>query len=188
MKNNVVIFFIVYFSATVLSVDIYLNPRIPDGNVTNLVPNSSFECGPAGWGSKGELAGSMGDLTGLFGKVVTENPYDGKYCLRIVMTPETTPVCITDSPYCDYVIQRNPMAGHIGWIDSIVNDRYVMSAYMRSSVDGIKAKLQFVLGSFTTNSVVGTRTQTVTLTTNWQRFTYNYPIPQKQMYVAVGPD
>lgn len=163
------------------------NPRIPFINVLNMLPNSSFELGPDGWGTLGTITGWGGDISGLYGTVQVGGAWHGDQCLKIEMGPGITPVTHFDSPDLVRKEQHAPLAANLGWMEASVGQDYTLSAYMRADIPGVQAKLLFAYGSVASNSVTK-QWKTVTLSTEWQRYSFTQPAGQWDMYVAVGPD
>lgn len=68
-------------------------PQIATDGVKNFVPNSSFECGAANWGSfTYGLSGWAGNLYRLEGDVDDKAAQHGGHSLRIALAPKTLPV------------------------------------------------------------------------------------------------
>lgn len=59
-------------------------PRLMETDANNLVPNSGFELGTAGWSSLGETTAWGGDLSSLYGTVTTTEKFEGDRSLEIV--------------------------------------------------------------------------------------------------------
>src|ERR1039458_5720483 len=91
-------------------------PQISTQGVKNFVPNSSFECGTANWGSfTYGLSGWAGNLYRLEGEPDGTVAQHGRYSLKIALTSKTLPVFFFD--YYDPVRQpvRLVMAANQGW-------------------------------------------------------------------------
>ena len=91
-------------------------PQISTEGVKNFVPNSSFECGTANWGSfTYGLSGWAGNLYRLEGEADGAVAQHGQHSLKIALTPETLPVFYFD--YYDPVRQpvRRVLAANRGW-------------------------------------------------------------------------
>ncbi|MEA3401891.1 MAG: hypothetical protein U9R79_11695 [Armatimonadota bacterium] len=97
---------------------------IPDIGSTNLVPNSSFECGPDRWISAGHWR--------LFGEVVAEDAVHGSHCMRVEWSRETAPVFSFDY----YEMRRDPYTRPAvtseGWMRVEEGADYVFSMYLRA--------------------------------------------------------
>lgn len=166
------------------------NPQIPSTDARNLVPNSSFECGPCGWSSIGRPTAWGGDLCGLHGNVVQEDAVDGSSCLKIELGPGKTPVTQYDGYPAATVSQTSPLAANIGWIPVEVGETYTLSAYLRTDKPGTRARLLIRIG---VDPRVGYYTQpdhavTVELTDTWTRHSLTWVADEPQAFVAVGPD
>ena len=94
-------------------------PEISTGRVKNFVPNSSFECGAAGWGGwTYDLKSWAGNLFQLEGECDSAAAWHGGHSLKITLDPVTTPVFHYD--YFDPIVQpiRRVLAankGGFGW-------------------------------------------------------------------------
>ena len=150
----------------------------------NLVPNASFECGPAGWGSRSfRWLSGWTPMNRLFGAVVEDKtaPH-GKHCLKIELNAKTTPVVQFD--YFDLLRReiKAPLAGNIGFIELERGKPYVMTAHLRADKDGTPARLGIHYFD------EWTHTRKVTVGTKWQRFSYAFKARRNAGYVVVGPD
>ena len=68
-------------------------PQIGTEGVTNAIPNSSFECGTAGWGSLTfGLGGWEGNLFRLEGECDANHSRHGRQSLKITLDAATSPV------------------------------------------------------------------------------------------------
>lgn len=161
-------------------------PRIASIGSKNLLPNSSFECGTAGWSSLGQVTGWGGDLSGLYGEIESGGAWDGSDCLRIDMGP-ATPVTYSDSWPPDQDVQHSPLAANIGWVRVSKGSAYTLSTYMRTDTPGVKASLLFRHGGTPPNGI-STDSSMVTLTNQWQRYTITRTALEDDLCIAVGPD
>lgn len=161
--------------------------RVPHVAATNLLRNASFECGPDSWSTLGAPTAWGGDLSGLYGKVIRTESWDGQRCLAIEMGPGTTPETSFDVWPPSHVVQHAPLAGNLGWMIVPKGKPLTLSAYLRSTVPGTKARLQF---RFAGNAMEGVRTaaQDVVLSTEWKRYSFTHEALEEDVCIAVGPD
>ena len=156
-------------------------PQITADGVKNLIPNSSFECGEAGWGSfTYGLSGWAGNLYKLYGKIDNSTAYQGKSSLKI--SSEDFPVFYFD--YFEPVSQKvsRVYAANCGWFKVNQNDDLTLSAYMRAIDDGTKGELII-------NEANGRRqSKRVTINRDWERFEFSFKPSDKFFYIAVGLD
>jgi hypothetical protein len=164
------------------------NPRISSIGSKNLLPNSSFELGDDNWSSLGEVAGWTGDISGLFGEIQTGNSWDGNSCLRINMSPSTFPVSYGDVWPPDTKIQYSPLVANIGFAHVEQGALYTLSAYMKSDIQNIPAKLVFRYGGTPPSGGITTASKTVTLSNQWQRYSFTSTTSSDDLCIAVGPD
>jgi hypothetical protein len=164
-----------------------LNPRFEPTGSKNLTRNSSFECGSDLWSSLGEQTGWGGELSGLHGVIESGGAWHGGACLRIDMGPGVTPVTCFDVWPPDRDVQHAPMAASIGWIAVTPGQPVTLSAYLRSSVAGTKAR--FLL-RFAGNALepIQKVSHDVVLSDEWARFTFTQSALDEDMCIAVGPD
>ncbi len=118
-------------------------PQITSEDVTNAIPNSSFECGTAGWGSATFSLGGWdgGDLFRLEGECDASHAKHGHQSLKIALDSATAPVYWFD--YYQPVRQpvKRALAANRGWIVVKPGTPYTLSAYLRAEADGTAAQL-----------------------------------------------
>ena len=157
---------------------------IPAGGAVNRVPNASFECGTAGWGSEqlDRLKHWAGSMNRLFGRLDSKEAFHGQSSLRIELGPNCRPVSFFD--YYDLHRQSilAPAAANIGFVEVTPDEPHVLSIYMKAAKTDTPAVLtvkQFQAGSFQ---------KAVRLTTKWQRYTLPFRPKTAWCYVLAGPD
>ena len=158
-------------------------PQLSTTGVKNLIPNSSFECGPAGWGGWHSEPGGWGnDLCRLEGQIDWAGGAHGSNCLRIDLAPSTVPVFWFD--YFDAVRRpaRQIMAAHHGWVRALPGAPYTFSVYLRADVEGVIALI----------SVVQSRgrplTRQVKTGVQWKRHEFTFAPTDPFFYAAAGLD
>lgn len=139
----------------------------------NLVPNSSFECGPGGWLSYGYWK--------LFGEVVqTEAPH-GTHAMRLKWSREQAPVYSFDY----YEMRRDPYAKPDvvtdGWLRVRAGEKYVLSAWLRADAD----TAVILRACPATRGALGTR---VTVGTQWARYQYAFTAPDDLIFPQIEVD
>ena len=150
----------------------------------NLVPNASFECGGAGWGSA-EAQSYLHWATRLnrrFGSLDAAQAKHGACSFRIRLSPETVPVAFFD--YFDLVREPiwAPLLASLGYIEVVPGKRCTLSAWMKAARAGTPARLmvrEFERGQFD---------QAVTLSERWERHTLTFTPSRRWCYVLAGPD
>jgi hypothetical protein len=117
-------------------------PEISAEGAGNLIPNSSFECGGAGWGGfTWGLAGWAGNLFRLEAEVDGTVARHGSSSLKIALDPKTSPVFWFD--YFQPVRQpvRRVLAANHGWFTVEAGEKFTLSAFLRSDAEGVIAQL-----------------------------------------------
>ncbi|HVM46739.1 MAG TPA: hypothetical protein VMU04_01880 [Candidatus Acidoferrum sp.] len=158
-------------------------PQIPTEGVKNFVPNSSFECGAANWGSfTYGLAGWAGNLYRLEGEVDGSNSQHGHASLKIALSPGTLPVFYFD--YYDPVRQpvRRVLAANQGWFRVRPGEALTLSAFLRADSEGVAAQLA------ANEAPSHLRRKQVTVGKTWQRQEFTFVPGQPFLFIAVGLD
>ena len=158
---------------------------IAAGERTNRVPNASFECGPAGWGSaEWDRATHWGGrMNRLFGTVEAGGAFHGKHCLRISLTPQNQPVSFFDYYDLHRMPIRAPLAASIGFLEVRPGRSYTLSAYLKADADDTPARLavrQFSSGRHFDKAVTASR--------RWARSALTFKPTRRWCYVLAGPD
>jgi hypothetical protein len=163
-------------------------PRVPDTTATNLVPNSGFEAGEAGWSSLGRKTGYGGGLGSLFGKVTTAQKFEGAHSLEVALGPGKTVTTYYDVLPAATVRQLDPLAMNIGWITVIPGQSYTLSAYLKADRAGVPARLAVRFGGkILPSPEVKMIEQAVTLTTEWKRYAFTFQATEASAFVGAGP-
>lgn len=156
--------------------------EIPEAATKNLVPNSSFECGSAGWGSISDVPGWGGNLNRLLGEVVSVPCPAGSHALQMALDRETTPVCWFDYFALTRIPTLSVRAANRGWIPVEPGQPYTLSAYVRSEPAGIPVVLtEFI-------AFGGDERHRVTAAGEWARVEWTFRPSTSQVFVGVGPD
>ncbi|MGC8639120.1 MAG: hypothetical protein ACP5XB_04495 [Isosphaeraceae bacterium] len=158
-------------------------PQIGSDDVANAVPNSSFECGTAGWGSlTWGLGGWEGNLFRLEGECDASQATHGRQCLKIALDSATAPICWFDyyQPVRDPVTRV--LAANRGWIKVKPGEPLTLSAFLRADSEGAVAQLAV--------SEVQDRLEhrQVRVGKEWKRYTFTFVPSQPYLFVAVGLD
>ncbi|MHC1769118.1 MAG: hypothetical protein AB9869_33355 [Verrucomicrobiia bacterium] len=158
-------------------------PQIATEKVKNFVPNSSFECGTAGWGSyTWGLGGWAGNLYRLEGELDSTVAAHGQHALRISLNPQTLPVFWFD--YYEPIRQpvRRVLVANRGWFRVSPGERLTLSAFLRADADPVTGQLVAVEPG--DHSV----RQAVSVGREWKRFEFSFVPLQPFLYIAVGLD
>jgi len=156
-------------------------PQIPYDESGNFVPNSSFECGEAGWGSiTYGLSGWAGNLYKLEGEIDSSTSFHGKNSLKISLNPQNLPV-----HYFDYFTPvRQPvkrvLAANLGWLRIKPGDQYTLSVYMKANAPDTKGEL------LVTDSANRNQRKTFNVDTVWKRFEFTFTPSQEFIFIAAG--
>lgn len=151
-------------------------------DVANPIPNSSFECGTAGWGSYSPTIRMWGNMFRLHGEIDDTTAVHGRRSLRIPIAKGKAPSYAFD--YYDAVSAEayTVVAGHIGWMPVKQGDPYVISCYMKADRDGVPALL------LAQDSHKRIQRQSVTVGKEWKRYQYVCRPTGDYMWVGAGPD
>jgi len=155
---------------------------IPPAGAVNLLPNSSFECGTAGWGSIADLPGWGGNLNQLVGAVDDAAAKFHSSSFKIALTPENIPIYYFDYFPLYRVPVKAPLLANIGWISVEPGAQYTLSAYMKADSDGLVGVLSV------RQALRQTLRQQVKLKTDWQRHIFTFQPQVEQIFVALGLD
>jgi hypothetical protein len=158
-------------------------PQISTADVKNFVPNSSFECGTAGWGSyTWGLGGWAGNLYRLEAELDSAVAQHGQHALRISLDPSTLPVFWFD--YYEPIRQpvRCVLVANRGWFRVKPGERLTLSAFLRADADPVTAQLAAV--------EPGERSarQAVSVGREWKRQEFSFVPSQPFLFIAVGLD
>lgn len=158
-------------------------PQITTENVKNFVPNSSFECGGANWGSYTYgLSGWAGNLYRLEGEADAAVAQHGGCSLKIALAPKTLPVFWFD--YYEPVRQpvRRVLAANRGWFRVTPGEKLTLSAFLRADNDGVVAQLAAI------EAPSRMMRKTVTVGREWKRFEFTFAPRQPFLFIAAGLD
>jgi hypothetical protein len=158
-------------------------PQIATEGVKNFVPNSSFECGTANWGSyTWGLSGWADNLYRLEGELDAGLSQHGGHSLKIALDPATLPVFWFD--YYEPVRQpvRRVLVANRGWFRVQPGERLTLSAFLRANADAVTAQLAAVEpGDHTLRKAV-------TVGREWTRQEFSFVPSQPFLFLAVGLD
>jgi hypothetical protein len=158
-------------------------PQIATDGVKNFVPNSSFECGGANWGSYTYgLSGWAGNLYRLEGDVDIAAASHGGHSLKIALSPKTLPVFWFD--YYEPIRQpvRRVLAANRGWFRVTPGEKLTLSAFMRADNDNVVAQLVAI------EAPSRTLRKAVTVSRVWKRFEFPFAPHQPFLFIAAGLD
>jgi hypothetical protein len=158
-------------------------PQIATEGVKNFLPNSSFECGGANWGSfTYGLKGWGGNLYRLEGVVDAGAARHGAHSLKIALGPKTLPQFYFDyyEPVCEPV--RRVLVANRGWFRVKPGEKLTLSAFLRADAEGVAAQLAVV------EAPTRMRGKQVTVGTAWQRYEFTFAPAEPFIFIAVGLD
>ncbi|MEI7732018.1 MAG: glycosyl hydrolase [Verrucomicrobiota bacterium] len=158
-------------------------PQIATDHVKNFVPNASFECGTANWGSWHREPGGWGNhLYRLEGEIDTTGGAHGKQCLKIALSPERAPVYYFDYFETSRRPVRQALAANQGWFKVQPGEKLTLSAFLRADAERVAAQLAVIASD---GRVL---TREVRAETQWRRFEYTFTPTQPFCFIAVGLD
>ncbi|MEZ8219313.1 hypothetical protein B0813_002850 [Candidatus Fervidibacteria bacterium JGI MDM2 SSWTFF-3-K9] len=158
-------------------------PQIPTDGVVNFLPNSSFECGTAGWGSYApDLRWWMGNVFQLVGELDDKTSVHGKFSLKVSLSEPNLPTFYFD--WFDPVRQpvRSLITAHHGWIAVNRGQPYTFSAFMKSDRPNVVGVL------FVRQSDGRSLSRNFTLTTDWHRYSFTFTPQADFIWVGTGLD
>jgi hypothetical protein len=159
------------------------HPQISTEGVRNFLPNSSFECGSAGWGSYvPNLTSWSGNAYQQLGELDNTTAQHGRNSLRLSLDKAQPLKYRWD--YFDAVDQpiHTVLAVHAGWVPMQPGKRYVLSCFLKADKPNVPALLLVY------QSEGGTRQQAVQVGTEWQRFSFPFTTNAAFAWTAVGLD
>jgi hypothetical protein len=176
-------------SASTGSVSVHWLPRLPETEAKNLVPNSGFELGGAGWSSLGEMTGWGGSLSSLFGTVTTAEKFEGERSLEVALGPGKTLTTYYDCWPAATVVQHAPLAVNLGWISVVPEETYTLSAYLKADRPGVPARLVMRFGGDPApNPIPSNSEQAVIVSDQWERYVFTAKATAMSVCVGLGPD
>jgi len=143
---------------------------------TNLVPNASFELGPAGWGTE--------NADQLFGEVDSTTAAQGKHSFRIDLAPDRYPVYYNDFTYRVHgtpthgPVTSLPLA-NMGWLPLSKGEAYTLSLWLKSDTPGltVRAGVQLWPGPHPSTAFAAT--------TQWKRHAFTFKPAQDSGFVTI---
>ncbi|MCX7013903.1 MAG: beta-galactosidase [Candidatus Sumerlaeota bacterium] len=159
------------------------HPALSTSGIRNLIPNSSFECGEAGWGSyTPNLDTWSGNLYEQLGEVDDTTAARGQHSLRITLSKDRAPVYCWD--YFDPIRQpiHTILAASAGWAPMQPGKRYTLSCFLKADQPGVPALL------LAHESTGRNQQQRVQVGTDWERFSMTFTPPGEFAWCAMGID
>ncbi|MGQ9727022.1 MAG: phage head spike fiber domain-containing protein [Candidatus Fervidibacter sp.] len=158
-------------------------PQISTEGVTNFLPNSSFECGTAGWGSYApDLRWWMGNVFQLIGELDGKTAAHGNHSLKISLNRQNLPTFYFD--WFDPVRQNvlSLVTVHHGWVPIKSGQPYTLSVFMKAENENTSGLL------FVRQSDGRSLRKDFTLTKDWQRYTFTFTPQSEFVWVGAGLD
>jgi hypothetical protein len=159
------------------------HPQLPLDGVTNAVPNSSFECGGAGWGCiSGQSAGWGTELFHLVGEWDQTRGFHGKSSWKLSIPARSAPMLYFD--YYDPMAQpvRSVLLGHEGWVPVERGKPYTFSAYVMGDRPGTPVRI------IVQEADGGRQARAFTAGTEWSRVEYTFTAKEDYACGFVGLD
>ncbi len=158
-------------------------PQIPTEGIDNFLPNTSFECGTAGWGSYSpDLRWWMGNVFQLVGELDDKTAAHGKHSLKVSLSEPNLPTFYFD--WFDPIRQRirSLVIAHHGWIPVNREQPYTLSVFMKASNENTIGVL------FVRQSDGRSLRKDFPLTTDWQRYAFTFTPQADFVWVGAGLD
>ena len=148
----------------------------------NYLPNSSFECGQAGWGSYNpEMSTWAGNVFRLIGEIDEGTAFHGRRSMRVDMHKGKGPVFMWD--WFDLVDEEIlvPLVAHHGWVPLEKDATYVVSCALKADRPNVPARILVRQGE-------RNRDRTVRVGTEWQQFSMKFKPEADFAWIGLGPD
>ncbi len=161
-------------------------PQITTDGVKNFIPNSSFECDGANWGSfTYGLKGWGGNLYRLEGEIDSSVRLHGQYglnCERISLSPTNRPVFWFD--YYEPIHQpvRRVFIANRGWFRVKAGEKLTLSAFLKSDADDTAAQMMAI------EAPEQIRHLQVSVGKEWKRCEFTFTPQQQFIFIAIGLD
>lgn len=158
-------------------------PQVSSQGVKNFLPNSSFECGGAGWGSfTYGLSGWAGNLYRLEGEADQRTVCHGRQSLKIELSPKTAPVFYFD--YYDPVRQpvRRVLVANRGWVKVVPKEALTLSAWLKADTENAVAQL------LVNEAPSRIQRKSVRVGREWARYEFTFSPNESFLFVALGLD
>ncbi|MCH5376574.1 MAG: hypothetical protein JJ992_21605, partial [Planctomycetes bacterium] len=158
------------------------HPQIGTEGVTNFIPNSSFECGAAGWGSYyPDMSTWAGNIFRLIGEIDESEAFHGQRSMRVEIGKEKAPVFMWD--WFDLVDEEilAPLVAHHGWVPLSKGETYVISCVLKADRPNVPARIMVRQCEHSHRNIVRVGTE-------WQRFSMTFRASEDFAWMGVGPD
>ena len=158
------------------------HPEIETEGVTNFIPNSSFECGTAGWGSyHPEMTTWAGNVFRLIGEIDERTAFHGRRSMRVEVVKGKAPVFMWD--WFDLVEDEIlvPVVAHHGWVRVKKGATYVVSCVLKADQPDVPARIMV-------RECERNKSRMVRVGTQWQRFSMTFEADHDFAWTGVGPD
>ncbi len=159
------------------------HPAIATQGITNLIPNSSFECGSAQWGSYSpKISTWAGNINQQLGTIDNSTAQHGRQSLRIDLDKSKAPVFYWDyyepivEPICTVVCANE------GWVPVQAGKSYVLSCYLKSDQPGIPALL------LVHNAQRGSNVKAFKVDQQWTRYEFVFRPRSEFIWIGAGID
>jgi hypothetical protein len=158
------------------------HPQIATKGIGNFIPNSSFECGTAGWGSYNpEMTSWAGNVFRLIGQIDERAAWHGSRSMRVQVTKGKAAVFMWD--WFDLVEDEilTPLVAHHGWVPLEKGTTYVVSCALKANKPDVPARIMV-------RECERSKSKAIQVGTRWQRFSMVLKTEQDFAWVGVGPD
>ena len=158
------------------------HPQIRTDGVSNFIPNSSFECGAADWGSYNpKMTTWAGNLFRLTGEIDERAAFHSRHSMRVEVDKGESPVFMWD--WFDLVEEEMlvPLLVHHGWVRVEQGATYTVSCALKADQPDVPARIMVREGE-------RNRTKDVLVGAEWQRFTMTYRANADFAWFGAGPD
>lgn len=156
-------------------------PTLVMEGMKNFIPNASFECGPANWGSWHRESGGWGNhLYRLEGEIEPQGGKHGTQCLKVALGPDRSPVYYFD--YYDAVRQpaRQVLVANQGWFRATAGEKFTLSVYLHADQENTSGQLAVIYGEG------NVQTKDVSVGKEWQRYEFPFAARKTAFFIGAG--
>lgn len=161
------------------------HPQLPVEGRVNLIPNSSFECGTAGWGSYApDLNTWMGNVYALVGTLDASTAAHGRQSLRLALSSRDRDAPTFYFDWFDPIRQpvRTLVTAHHGWAPVTKGKPCTLSTALKASAAGVVGVL------LVRQAGARVQRQAFPLTCEWQRYAFTFTPESDYVWTGVGLD
>ncbi len=159
------------------------HPAIATKGLINLIPNSSFECDSAQWGSYSpKISTWAGNINQQWGTIDRSTAKHGQCSLRLDIDKSKPRTFCWDyyEPLVEPVV--TVVSANMGWIPVHAHETYVLSCYLKSDHADTPALL------LVHNAQRGSQVKAIKVDENWHRYELTFQPRSEFVWIGTGLD